>query len=603
MRKREPFILKESAPEEKSFSKWIKLCHFLLILSFLVISYRLYQIQILQHKDFIASAEASRMTQLVVTPKRGKIYFQDKEGNLVPVATNRPCYLLYAVPKEIKNPEKVAQFLFQLIKDFSLEAPSYEELLKRLSKADDPYEPLIKEIENEEVIQTIKESQIEGLYLQEESCRYYPYGSLAAQVIGFVSEGEDGKIKGRYGLEAYYDSILSGEKGIFIGFKDALGRLIRFFSYKERELKEGASIVVSIDKNIQIVSEEALKKLIEGRNATKGNLIVMEVKTGKILAMANYPTFDLNEYKKIKDYSLFLNSAVQERYEPGSVIKTITMAAGLDADKVTPETTYVDKGYYEIGGYKIVNYNNEVYGKVNMYKVLERSINTGAIFVANQLGLPLLRDYFQKFGFTQPTGIDLPNEVIGDLSNLEYPKYNPTYLATASYGVGISITPIRLIQAYATLANKGKSVSPFLLEGIIDENFNKQSVNQSEGFSEQEQVIRPETAETIMKMLVSVIENGFGRNAKIKGYSLGGKTGTSFIASKTGGYTDEEIHTFVGIFPASNPKFVILVKMERPKYGKGAASYTVTLAFKEVEQFLINYYNLPPDEIIDLRDR
>ena len=581
--------------EEKSFSKRVFGIYFFAISIFLLLSYRLYTIQVIQHNNFIEVAEASRKTEQVISPKRGEIYFQDKENNLIAVATNRLCYLLYAVPKEIENHQETSHFLYETFKKYLIDYPSLEEILKKLSKADDPYEPLLKEVTDEEMVNSIKEANIKGIYFQEQDCRYYPYDNLAAQVIGFVAEGEDGKIKGRYGLEAYYDSLLSGEKGVLSGFKDAFGRLIHFFSFKDKELKNGVSLVITIDKNIQLAAEKALEKLIKGRDAERGNIIVMEVKTGKILAMANYPNFNLNEYKKIKDYSLFLNPVVQERYEPGSVIKTITMTAGLDASKVTPETTYVDKGYYEIGGYKIVNYNNEVYGKVNMYKVLERSINTGAIFVANQLGVDLLRSYFKKFGFTEPTGIDLPNEIVGDLSNLEYPKYNPTYLATASYGVGISLTPIRLIQSYAVLANEGKSVTPYLLERVIDEVGNSLPSNPLP--ESQEQIIKPETAQTIMKMLVSVIENGFGANAKVKGYSLAGKTGTSFIADKRGGYTDEEIHTFVGIFPATNPRFVILVKMEKPKYGKGAASYTVTLAFREVEEFLINYYNIPPDEI------
>ncbi|MGE4554906.1 MAG: peptidoglycan D,D-transpeptidase FtsI family protein [Candidatus Paceibacterota bacterium] len=582
--------------EEKIFLNRARLSYFFIVICFLLLVYRLYQLQIIQHQNFIEVAEASRKTEQILPPHRGEIYFQDKEGNLILVATNRLCYLLYAVPKEIEEPEKIAHFLVETFKNYQteIEVPSFEEIFKKLSKENDPYEPILKEITNEELVQTIKEATLKGIYFQEGECRYYPYDSLAAHVIGFVSSGDDGNIKGRYGLEAYYDSLLSGEEGVFEGFKDAFGRLIHFFSFKEKEVKNGVNLVVTIDKNIQMAAEKALSKLIEGREAQGGNIIVMEAKTGKILAMAQYPSFNLNEYKKVKDYSLFLNSAVQERYEPGSVIKTITMAAGLDASKVTPETTYIDKGYYEIGGYKIVNYNNEVYGKVNMYKVLERSINTGAIFVANQLGVNLLRSYFKVFGFTEPTGIDLPYEVVGDLSNLEYPKYNPTYLATASYGVGISVTPIRLVQAYAVLANQGRSVAPYLLEKVIEENGSSFSMAPSET---PQSIIKPETSAAIMKMLVSVIENGFGGNAKIKGYSLAGKTGTAFIADKNGGYTTDEIHTFIGIFPASNPRYVILVKMEKPKYGKGAASHTVTLAFKEVEQFLINYYNISPDEI------
>ena len=580
--------------EEKTFNKRIYLVYFSFLFILLGLIYRLYQIQIVNHQQFAEAAENSRMTTRVLPPKRGTIYFQDKNGTLIPVATNRPCYLLYLNPKEIENPQAITDALYsnlQGLKDFSLPK---EEIFQRASKINDPYEPIAKNIEDEKLIQKIKDLNLKGVYFEERSCRYYPFQSLASQTIGFVSETEDGKLQGQYGLEAYYDKILSGEEGVFIGPKDAVGRLIRSLLSKEKELKDGSDVVVSIDKNVQEAAEKAAEGLVKGREAESSSIVIMEVPSGKIIALANYPSFNLNEYQKIKDYSLFLNPVTQERYEPGSVVKPITMAAGLDSGKVTPETTYVDKGYYEVGGYRIVNYNNEVNGEVNMYKVLERSINTGAIFVANQLGNNLLRTYFKNFGFTEPTGIDLPNEIVGDLSNLEYPKVNPTYFATASYGVGISLTPIRLVTAYATIANEGKSINPYLAEKIITPDGQEIPISST---SENIQMIKKETADILIKMLQSVIDNGFGGNAKVKGYSLAGKTGTSFIYGSHGGYTDEENHTFMGIFPASKPRFIALVRIEKPHNNPGAASYTVTLGFREIEQFLINYYNLPPDEI------
>ncbi|RLG16023.1 hypothetical protein DRN69_01975, partial [Candidatus Pacearchaeota archaeon] len=435
-------------------------------------------------------------------------------------------------------------------------------------------------------------------YLREESYRYYPLGSSAAQVIGFVAEADDGLIKGRYGLESYYDAILSGRKGIFKGIKDALGRLVRSNFSEEEKTVEGLSIQTTIDKNIQFNAEKVLKNLIKYREASKGTIIVMEVKTGRILALANFPTFDLNNFSEIEDYSIFKNFATEERYEPGSVIKPFTMAAGLDTGKVTPDTTYVDKGYYEVGGYRITNYKNQVHGKSTMRNVLEYSINTGAIFVSEQVGNETLRKYFKKFGFAEITGIDLPSEITGDLSNLEYPKSNPTYFATASYGDGISVTPAELIKAYAIIANKGRLVTPYLIESTRDKTGNCTSLISTEYLLNPKQIIKQETAETLTSMLVGVIENGYGGNAKIKGYSLAGKTGTSFVSLEgKKGYSEDVVHTFVGFFPASNPEYIILVKMDKPQWGKDAASHTVTLAFKEVERFLINYYNIPPDEI------
>ncbi len=591
MRRKNKNFFKRTRRNSQSFQGKISVIHFLFIILFLFLGYRLYNIQVKENLKFVNQAEALHDTTTILPPNRGLIYFQDKNKEYIPVAINKKYDSLYAIPKEIENPEEASELLSKII------PLSYEQIFSRLNKADDPYEPLLKKIEDDDLIDNIQNAQIKGIYLEEESYRYYPLGSSAAQVIGFVGETDDGLIKGRYGLESYYDTILSGKKGIFMGIKDALGRLVRSNFSEEEKTIQGLSIETTIDKNIQFATDRILEDLIKYREASKGTIIVMEVKTGRILALANIPTFNLNDFSDIENYSIFRNFATEERYEPGSVIKPFTMAVGLDIDKVTPDTTYIDKGYYEVGGFHLTNYRNEVHGKSTMRDVLERSINTGAIFVSEKVGSENLRKYFKKFGFADTTGIDLPLEVSGDLSNLEYPKSNPTYSATASYGVGISVTPMELLKAYTAIANKGHLVTPYLVESTRDKAGNRTTLMLTESLSDFPQVIKQETAETLTSMLIGVIENGFGGNAKVKGYSLAGKTGTSFVALKDKkGYSDDVIHTFVGFFPASNPKYIVLVKMDRPQWGKEAASYTVTLAFREVEQFLINYYNIPPDE-------
>lgn len=567
----------------------IVLTYFGFVFLFFILALRLFDLQVLKREDYKTLAENIHFTQTTLTPERGLIYVQDKDKNRVAVAINKKYFSLFVVPKEIEDPEKTSEILAKYL------PLSKEEIYKRVNKPQDPYEPLINKIEDETLINTLKELALKGVYFKEERFRYYPYNNFLSQTLGFIAEDQFGQIKGRYGLEAYYEEVLSGQKGEFKGPRDALGRLIRSLFSTEKKEVDGSSLVLTIDKNVQSVAEEALKELIQKREATKGSLIVMEAKTGKIIALANWPDFNLNEFNKVKDYSVYKNYAVQEMYEPGSVIKPLTMAAGIELGKVTPDTTYDDKGYFEVGGYKIVNYRNEVYGKnVTMWKVLERSINTGAIFVAQKVGADNLRNYFEKFGLAEKTDIDLPGEITGDLSNLKPPKVNPTYHATASFGVGITVTPIGLIRAFSAFVNDGKMVTPYLVEGIEDAQGNYHPIDQPEP----KEAISEKTAQTLSAMLVSVIENGFGGNAKIKGYSLGGKTGTAFIPLfGKGGYSEDQIHTFIGFFPASNPRFIILVKMDRPKDTQSAASHTVTLAFKEVEQFLINYYNIPPDEV------
>jgi stage V sporulation protein D (sporulation-specific penicillin-binding protein) len=575
-----------------SFEGRVLFVYFCFIAVFFILASRLYALQIRDYSQFSDQAENIHEATAILTPQRGLIYCQDKNNEYIPLAINKKYYSLYTVPKEIENPEKVSEILSEVT------LLPYEEIFEKVSKPDDPYELILKKIDDEDFINQIEEKKLEGVYFGEEYHRYYPFESFAAQTIGFVAEGDDGLIKGRYGLEAYYDQILEGQSGIFQGIKDALGRLVRSTFSQEKKQVEGISIETTLDKNVQFATQKALEDLMVTRKASKGTIIVMEVKTGKILALANWPIFNLNNFAEITDYSVFRNYAIEERYEPGSVIKPFTMLAGLDTGKVTPDTTYIDKGYYEIGGYRVENYRSEVHGESTMRNVLEFSINTGAIFVAQQIGNEELRKYFRQLGFGEITGIDLPREIAGDLSNLEYPKVNPTYFATASYGSGISVTPMSLIRAYAIIANKGKMVTPYLVESTRDSAGNQTSLMSLEKLESSTQVVNEETAETLTSMLVGVIENGFGWNAKIKGYSLAGKTGTSFISlEEEAGYSEEEIHTFVGFFPASDPEYVILVKMDRPQWGEGAASQTVTLAFKEIERFLINYYNIPPDEL------
>ncbi len=570
-----------------NYQKRILLLHFLFILFFLALSSRLFYLQILHRTDFVQQAEAIHETSTILKPERGLIYCHDKNNNLIPLAINKKYYLLYVNPKEIIDPQKISQELSQLI------PLSYEEIYSHLNKPMDPYEILLKKIDDEEMVNKIKNLKLQGIYLAPDDYRYYPLDSLASQTIGFVAENNDQIIKGRYGLELYYDDILSGASGVFQGVRDAFGRLIRSVFSKEQNVQEGVDLITTLDKNIQFQAESILKTLVVGREATQGSLIVMEAKTGRILALANYPTFNLNEFNKEKDYSVFRNYAVEDRYEPGSIIKSLTMAAGLDLGLVTPTTTYTDLGFVKVGGHTLVNYNNEVYGKnVTMTRVLERSINTGAIFVGEKLGFENLRQYFKRFGLDQKTGIDLPNEMIGDLSNLEYPKANSTYLATASFGLGIAITPVELLKAYSAIANKGFMVTPYLVEALRDSNGTINKVS----WPEPQQVISEKTAETLSNMLVSVVENGFGINTKIKGYSTGGKTGTAYIPQGNG-YSQDMIHTYIGYFPASDPKYLILVKMNRPLATSDSASHTVTIAYKQMEQYLIDYLNIPPDEL------
>ncbi|HTY39466.1 MAG TPA: penicillin-binding protein 2, partial [Candidatus Paceibacterota bacterium] len=319
--------------------------------------------------------------------------------------------------------------------------------------------------------------------------------------------------------------------------------------------------------------------LVQEHKAKGGTVIVEEPKTGRILAMGSNPTFDPNNYR---DYKVgdFLNPAVQAVYEPGSVFKVITMAAGIDAGKITPQTTYDDTGVLIENGRKIMNWDHKAYGIQTMTNVIEKSLNTGAAFAERQMGGAIFRKYLADFGLGEKTGIDLPGEVAGDLRQLTPNAPNIVY-ATASYGQGVAVTTVELINAVSALANGGLLMRPY-----VDATQKPEIVRR---------VIKPETAAAVAGMMVSAVDKAV--IAHVDGYSLAGKTGTAFVPDfKTHAYTDQVINTYVGFGPTSDPRFVILIRLDEPE-GAPLAGLTVVPAFRDLAQFILTYYDVPPDRL------
>jgi cell division protein FtsI/penicillin-binding protein 2 len=337
-----------------------------------------------------------------------------------------------------------------------------------------------------------------------------------------------------------------------------------------------------LDPNIQQQAESVLNKLVFDNGATGGSIIVADPLTGKLLAIASAPTYDPNTYSSF-GLKTFLNPITEHIYEPGSVFKVFTMAAGIDSGKLTPDTTYYDSGSVTINGKKITNYSlktHGAYGKATMTNVIEHSINTGAVFAEAKIGNDIFTAYMKKFGLGEKTGVDLPGELSGNLKRLT-PKSPKVAFATASYGQGVSVTPLGLLNAMAAIANGGTLMRPYL--------------NSELSPSAIRRVLSTSTTEQVIKMMVSAVDKA--EIAKIEGYSLAGKTGTAFIPDfVNGGYTDTVIDSFVGFGPASNPKFIVLVKVDTLPSTAIAATNVVPV-FKEMAQYLINYYNIPPDRI------
>ena len=545
---------------------------------------RFFSLQVLQKDIFEEIAKNQYQFYKSLIPERGEIYSQDKFGEFYPLAINETKYLIYAEPKKIAEKELNNNEITKL----SLILGMDEGLLRnRIFKKDDPYEPLKHGVEEKKLAE-IKNLSIKGIEFTEEKDRYYPNATSSSHVLGFLGVNDINRI-GQYGIEGYYEDLLKGVEGVFEGEKDVFGRWIPTGSLNLKPAQNGPKIILTIDQNVQFFVEKSLYALQKKWNAKAGSVIVMEPKTGKILALANTPSFDPNKYNSVDNIDIFLDSAIQNTFEPGSVFKPITMAIAVDKGLVSPQTSYFDEGSVKVGGYVIKNVDGKSWGSQTMTQVLDKSLNTGAVFVSQLIDKNDFRKYVKDFGFSDKTGIDLSGETVGNISNLD--RLKDIYFATASFGQGIAVTSIELISAISALANKGELMKPYIVDRIIYED-GRESVNNPEVIRS---VVSSKTALRITSMMVSVIENGFGKPARIPGYSIAGKTGTAQVSDKeSGGYSEETIHSFAAFAPAFDPKFIILMKLDEPQ-GIRFAADSLTKPSKEIIKYILDYYEIPPD--------
>lgn len=543
---------------------------------------RVFRLAIINHRLYTLAAEKQHAFSEVLPPERGKIFFQDADGNLYPLALNKNFTILIASPRDIKDPEKAAAVLAPRLQ---LDATELEAKLKRQN---DTYEIIAKNISDEDA-DFVKALAFPGLTLVRDSRRVYPNDSLGAGIIGFANfDGQ--KETGVYGLERYYNAELEGATGFFEGERGAGGYLITLGKRILHPPVNGSDIVLTIDRNVQFQLEETLGTLLKKWKGESASGIVLEPATGKILGLAALPSFNPNEYSKEKDYNVFRMPVIDSQFELGSVFKPITMAGGLNEGVVKPDTTYFDSGSVKFGNYVIKNFDKKGHDAQTMTQVLEKSLNTGAVWVEQRLGQARFLEYIRRFGFGEKTGINFPNEVAGNIANLQNGR--DVEFATASFGQGIAVTPLQMAAAIAAVANGGVMMQPYLTERIVDDVGNKKIF----GPKKEREVITKETAETMTKMLISTVRNGYENRAGVTGYFVAGKTGTAQIPLKDArGYSSDVIHTFVGYAPAFRPKFLVLLQLNRP-HGNRFASNTMTPAFRDLAEFILNYYKVPPDE-------
>jgi stage V sporulation protein D (sporulation-specific penicillin-binding protein) len=407
---------------------------------------------------------------------------------------------------------------------------------------------------------------------------------MLGQVLGFVRSDEFGEKKGYFGLEQYYDGDLRGQNGWILREKNALGDPILWAGHDKIDAIDGSTLFLTIDRTIQFIAETELEAAVEKYSAKSGTIIISEPNTGKILAMANYPEFYPVEFKDENDHR---NLAISNTYEPGSVVKALTMSAAIDLGKVSVNTVYNDLGPVTFSGHLVDNWDKKHHGEETMTEILQHSNNLGAAWVGRQVGDEKLMSYFRAFGFGEKTGIDLEGEEAGIM--YKDPRLKDIELVNASFGQGISATPLQLTMAFSTIANGGDFFKPYIVEKISR---NGETSEIKPTFVRN--VLSEESAEIMNEMLTQAVAGGEAKFFVSKNYKVAGKTGTAQIAIQGGYDLSKTNATFIGYLP-SYKNFVMLVKLEEPSTPSGYASETAVPLWMNVAEKLANYYGLAPD--------
>lgn len=549
---------------------------------------RVFSLAIIDHKRYVELAKKQHALFQELPSRRGRILLQERNGSMRVAALDKDFYTLIFAPKTI--PEARHEELAALAVQAS--GKKKDDFLVLLRKTDDPYEVALKNLD-ESKAKLIREAKIPGVYLVAEPKRAYPARTLAAHILGFVSYADEKGGEGAYGIEKEFEKALAGEQGFFEGDKDAAGYWIAVGRRFIKPAVDGSDIVLTIDFNIQSFVEDEITKLVEKWGAESATALVYEPKTGKIISLASFPTFDPALYNKVKNYDVFRNPVVESSFELGSVFKPVTVASGIEEGVVAPDSTYVDAGAIKVGKATIYNFDKKGRGIVTMAQVLEKSLNTGAVYVAQLLGQERFKKYVTLFGFGEKTGIDLPGEVRGNISNLA--EGRDVDFATASFGQGTAVTALQMASAFGALANGGVRMKPFIVEKIIEPSGNVQEFHPEE----RGRPVSKETAEKITRMLVGAVRKGTYSTAGVDGYFVAAKTGTAQVPFKDRrGYSDDVTHTMIGYAPAFNPRFVLFIQLNKPR-GIQYAATSMATPFHRIAKFILDYYEVPPDEVVN----
>lgn len=573
----------------------------------IVLVVRVFVIAVINHGGYLAEAKQQQQVERDILPRRGSVYIQDgATGQPVVVAESVERYSLSATPKNVTHKAEYAHLLSQLSgqdeskvkaaldKDnlymdplkTGLTKEDVESMAHQIFLLEKQFTHYSSEVQvNFDVTQGNILQYLGGVFFIREYERTYPEGPLLGQVLGFVND----KGTGQYGFEGQYDSELKGYAGKVSLETDSKGTTLQ--QIDQIAGQDGTNYELTIDRNIQQTVEQALADEVTKDQAKGGSVIVMDPKTGAIDAMASYPTYDPENFRANTDPSLFDNPTISSVWEPGSIFKPLIMAAAIDQGVVTADTANDFAENVQVDGYTINTALLRAYGHETMTDVLVNSDNVAMVWLGNKMGNEMMADYIRRYGFGTVTGIDLKNEIGGQI--VDPAKWSNILRATTSFGQGIAVTPIQILSAYTAIANNGVEAAPRLVKGVVNADGTETDVPVPDG----KQVLKPETAATLRDMLTAVVVHNHKR-AGVEGYSVGGKTGTAQVPDPVnGGYLPNTYnHSFVGMAPANDPKFVMLVKIDQPNIqesGEFAESTAVPL-FGQLARFLLHYYQVPP---------
>ncbi len=545
-----------------------------------VIILRLFYWQVVKADELKEIASIQYGRSIRIEPMRGEI----KTSDGFPIAANKITYLVYANPKEVKDKLHLSRVAARMLEldEASVSAQLDQDLF---------WVPLKSGVTSEEKDELEKEDLL-GLGFQQQFERYYPEASTAAHLLGFAGKDENGNTKGYFGVEGYYDRLLRGKSGSAIQIHDALGRPILARAGDEDSFgTDGSSLTLNINRSIQFLAEKKLKEGIERYGAKGGMVGIMDPKTGAVIAMAGYPNFDPKNYQNFDD-SAYKNPFISDLYEPGSTFKPLVMSAAFNEKLLKPQSKCpICSKPVSVGGYDLHTWDDKYFADTTMLEVIQHSDNTGMVYAAQKLGLDRMNEYFDRYGIGKITGIDLEGETAPNIK----PK-NEWYavdLATAGFGQGISVTPIELLTAFSSIANNGVMMEPHVVASVTD-NAGKTTKISPKVIGKP---IDSSTSKVMTEVLVNAVNKGEAKWAKIPGYRIAGKTGTASIPIEGKYDATQTIPSFIGFAPANDPKFIMLVILDRPTariYG----SETAAPIFFSIAKDLFNYYQIPPDEKI-----